>query len=243
MTKYDSMVRDDSTNRCSNRLLTMIFVAISLQTILFIGVAVGLYMAYENHRGDLNALGDVPWGDMASDLREQYLSMDKNAINDILTNSKNLTSKANLLVHSHAVTIAADTMKITSKAADNTDLVDTVRKIIFDVQKPVDQLKLLINEENAVSINTLITTVKHFTEQLDEIELKQLTDNIVKLIQKVLDGLNAEALQSLNTLLNELNLALKGENINLVHTLAQDTDKTVQSINGLIDLLGTLNKK
>jgi hypothetical protein len=85
--------------------------------------------------------------------------------------------------------------------------------------------------------------VKHFTEQLDEIELKQLTDNIVKLVQKVLDGLNAEALQSLNTLLNELNLALKGENINLVHTLAQDTDKTVQSINGLIDLLGTLNKK
>lgn len=243
MTKYNGMSADDSTNKCTNRLLSMIFVAISMQTILFIGIAVGIYVAYDNHRGDLNALGDVPWGDMANDLREQYLSMDKNAINDILSNSKNLTSKANLLVHSHAEIIATDTMKITSKAADNTDLVDTVRKIIFDVQKPVDQLKLLINEENTINIKMLINTIKHFTEQLNEIEIKQLSDSIVKLIQKVLEGLNAEALQSLNTLLNELNMALKGDNIKLVHTLAQDTDKTIHSINGLIDLLGTLNKK
>lgn len=240
MVKY---TKDDGTIKCTNRLLTMILVAISIQTILFIGLALGLYMAYDTHKHDLNALGAVPWGDMADDLKEQYLTMDKHAINDIIKNSKNLTNKANILVHNHGETIATDAVTITSKAAKNTDLIDTVRKIIFDVQKPVTELGKLINHDNTVDIHTIIKTIKHLSSQMDNIQVKKIADTVLALLKKIMNGLTPDALKSIEKLLRQLNEALKNENINTMHTLAEDTDKSIKSINSFLNLIGNINKK
>lgn len=240
MVKY---TKDDGTVKCTNRLLTLILVAISIQTILFIGLALGLYMAYDTHKHDLNALGAVPWGDMADDLKEQYLSMDKNAINDIIKNSKNLTNKANMLVHNHGDVIASDAMSITSKAAKNTDLIDVTRKILFDIQKPVKELGKLITHDNTVDIHTLIKTIRHISSQIDNIEVRKLADTILALLKKILNGLTPDALKSVEQLLKQLNEALKNENINTMHTLAEDTDKSIKSINSFLNLIGNINKK
>lgn len=240
MVKY---TKDEGTVKCTNRILSLILIAISIQTILFIGLALGFYMAYDTHKSDLNALGAVPWGDMADDLKEQYLSMDKNAINDIIKNSKNLTNKANMLVHHHGETIAFDAMEITSKAAKNTDLIDVARKILFDVQKPVNEIGKLVNHENTVDIHTVVKTIKHLSLQLESIEVKQLVDTLITLLKKLMDNLTPDALKSIETLLKQLNEALKNENINTMHSLAEDTDKSIKSINSFLNLIGNLNKK
>lgn len=240
MVKY---TKDDGTIKCTNRLLTMVLVAISIQTILFVGLTLGIYMAYDTHKHDLNALGAVPWGDMADDLKEQYLTMDKHAINDIIKNSKNLTNKANILIHSHGETIATDAVTITSKAAKNTDLIDTVRKIIFDVQKPVNELGKLITHDNTMDIHTLIKTIKHISSQIDNIQVKNIADTVLALLKKLLNGLTPEALKSIETLLKQLNEALKNDNIHTIHTLAEDTDKSIKSINNFLNLIGNINKK
>ena len=101
----------------------------------------------------------------------------------------------------------------------------------------------MINHDNTVDIHTLIKTIKHISSQIDSIQVKKLADTVLALLKKLLNGLTPDALKSIEKLLKQLNEALKNENINTMHTLAEDTDKSIKSINSFLQLIGNINKK
>lgn len=228
--------KDDGTVKCTNRLLIMIFVSLTLQTIIAIGLGAGLYMAYDNHRDDLNQLGAVPWGAMANDLKSQYMQMDKNAVSDIMKNAKNLTEKANTLVHTHGEDISSDLNTLTTKAVRNVDMVDMVRKMMLDVNKPLSEIVKLIDHKNTVDIKKLRETLLDFVTELDALHINKLILLSEELVEQLKTSLSPETIQDIGEIIDKANKLMNTENSKLVHDLAADADSSVRSINKLFSI-------
>lgn len=233
---------DDGTIKCTNRLLLMIFLSITIQTFITCGVGIGLYIAYDNHRSDLNELGSVPWGDMANDLKSQYLNMDKNALNDIIKNSKNITHKANLLVHTHVETLAEDVSEITGKVKDNTDLFDVARVMMYDLKKPIAEAVKLIDHKNTMDLKEMRSILKKLVTQMDAIQINKLIVLIEDVLQGMKDNITPETISDIVNMIDKLNKAFNNKNTKLVHDLAEDADNSVKSINKLFSLFESVKK-
>jgi hypothetical protein len=241
MTKFRNP--DDGTIKCTNRLLMLIFIAIALQTILVVGLAVGLYIAYDNHKDTFHELGAVPWGNMAQDLKSQYMNMDKDAVNEIISNSKNLTQKANLLVHMHADTVATDVNILTKKAVQNTDLIDVVRTMLYDMKKPINELVQLIDRKNTIDIQSIREMLLKFTSKLDAMQLNRLLGLVETLLKHLEESLTPETFKEIGDIIDKIDGFMNNENSKLVHDLAEDADHSVKSINKLFSLFENVNKR
>lgn len=237
------MKKDDHSKDCVTRLLTIITVFIAIQTISLGVIIYGVYTAYDRHKHDLNALGSVPWGDMANDLKSQYLHMDKNAINNIIKNSHNMTHKANLLVHTHGESIAEEINAVTKKASDNTDIIDLIRKMVYEVDKPIKEISDLISHQNMINIKEIVSTIANLTSKLDEIQLNKLVNIVIEILQKIMKDFTPETIQHISEVIKKMDSLMSEENNQLFHSLAEDTDHTVQSVNKLFKIFESVSTK
>lgn len=234
--------QDDGTVRCTNRLLLMIFISIAIQTIIYIGIGIGLFVVYDTHRHDINQLGSVPWGDMARDIKTTYLNMDKNAINDILTNSKNLTQKANLLIHTRGDPMLNKIDTVVAKAVRNTDLLDTAREIMYDTKKPLKEIVQLIDHSMTIDVKQIKYYLLQITKEMETIKVNKMIASISKIFKQVEASMTKENMDELTSFLHKFNHLLSQENTKLVHDLAEDADHSVQSINRLFKLFDTVKQ-
>lgn len=229
-------------SNCITRLLTIITVLISLQTISMTIIIYGIYTVYDNHRHDLKALGSVPWGEMARQISEQYMSMDKNAINNIITNSNNLTQKANLLVHTKGDKMADNFHTLSLKTLSNMDLFDITRTLLIDLKNPIHEINGLLNKDNTANIKDIIDLLRSLTGKLDDIQLNELIKTVTDLAQKLMKDLSPETMAQITSIVQKVDSLINEENTKLIHDLADDADHTVQSVNKLFSIFDK-NKK
>ena len=230
-------------SNCITRLLTIITIFIAVQTICMSVIIYGVYTAYDRHKHDLNAIGSVPWADMASQLSEQYLAMDKNAINNILVNSKNLTHKANLLVHTKGDRIAENFHDISRKTLDNVDMIDIVRKMLQSLNSPIEELNSLLNHDNTMNIKDIINVIQELSHKMDNLELNELIHVVKQLLEKLLKDLSPETMVQISSIVHKIDSLMNNNNTKLIHDLAEDADHTVRSVNRLFTLFKPINKK
>lgn len=212
---------DNGTLKCTNRLLMIIVVIISLQFFIFGALLIGIASFYEDNKEVVVAVSSMPWQSMANTVSEEYGLMDKKAFNKILDNTKNLTTNADLLVALHATPIAEEAHEVTTKAKGNVDLIDTVRKLIFTIQKPILEASNLVDHEQTVNIKTIIDIAKKILMKMDDMKISD--------IAKKLDAF------------------LSTENMSLIKTLAKDSDKltkdadvTFNNVNKIAEMLEKL---
>ena len=160
---------DNSSSGCTNRLLTMILILLSVQTLMFLVLAISIYSAYENHREDLHAIGDVPWGKMAHDFHNQYKRVNPTDISAILTNTRNMTQHGNNLLHRHIENILVDTETVIGEAKDNKDIFTQARGIMFKIRKPVDNIAKLVDDDAVVDIHETIKLLRDISKKIDDI--------------------------------------------------------------------------
>lgn len=190
---------DEGTLKCTNRLLMVIVVIMSLQFFIFGALMIGIASFYEDNKEVVVAVSSMPWQSMANTVSEEYAVMDKKAFNKILDNAKNITTNADLLVSLHATPMAEEAHEVTTKAKGNVDLVDTVRKLIFTLQKPIEEASKLVTHEETVNIKTIISIAKQLLVKMDELKMIEIADKLNKFLSK--------------------------ENMSLMETLAKDSDK------------------
>ena len=228
---------------CITRLLTIITMLIALQTASMSVIIYGVYTAYDRHKHDLNAIGAVPWGEMATQLSEQYMTMDKHAISHIIKNSKNFTHKANLLVHTKGDRIADNFHVLSEKTLNNIDIIDITRNMIQSLDSPVKEINRLLSHENTGDIKDIIKVMQVLSHKIDKLELNELITLITQLAQKLMKDLSPETMVQISSIVKKIDSLMNEENNKLMHDLAEDADHTAQSINRIFSIFKTFNKK
>lgn len=190
---------DEGTLKCTNRLLMIIVVIMSLQFFIFGALLVAIASFYEDNKEVVVAVSSMPWQSMANTVSEEYAIMDKKAFNKILDNTKNITTNADLLVSLHATPMAKEAHEVTTKAKGNVDIFDTVRKLIFTLQRPIEEASKLVTHEQTVNIQTIISIARQLLSKIDELKITEIVGKIDKFLSK--------------------------ENMSLIKTLTKDSDK------------------
>jgi len=231
------------SNTCVTRLLTMITLFLGIQTVSMSIIIYSIYSIYDTHRHDLNAIGAVPWGDMANNLKEHYMSMDMDTINNIIDNSNNVTLKANLMMHTQGDEIFNNFHEISKKVSKNSDMIDMTRRIIYKINQPVENVRSLLNNDNTGDIKDTIKLAKDISKKIDKFKLNELINALIDLSKKFIDSMTPEMLKEVSSIVHKIDGLMNENNNKLVHDLAEDADHTVQSVNKLFGLFKTINKK
>lgn len=230
---------DTSTSGCTNRLLTMILILLSVQTLMFLVLAISIYSAYENHREDLHAIGDVPWGKMAHDFHNQYKRVNPTDISAILTNARNMTTHGNNLLHRHIENILVDTEKVVGEAEDNKDIFTQARGIMFKVRKPVDNLGKLISDDAVLDIHETIKLLKDISEKIDDMDIKHLGEQILSALKRLLSRVTPAQLKQIHRTLGNLNNIMNASNVEVLTTVLKDADEGYRNVR---DFMGLFKK-
>lgn len=236
-------MKEEHKTTCITRLLTIITVLICVQTLSMSVIIYGVYTAYDRHRGDLMAIGNVPWAAMANDLREGYATLDKNTIQTIITNSHNLTQKANILIHTRADSLVENFHTMSVKGIQNMDIVDIVRKMVYTLQSPVKEINDLLDNDSTGDLKETIKLAKDISEKIDEMKLNDLINTMISLGQKMVKELKPEMLQEITSIVHKVDMLINKKNNKLVHDLAEEADHTVHAVNRLFELFKPINKK
>lgn len=231
------------SNPCVTRLLTIITLFLGVQTVSMSIIIYSIYSIYDTHRHDLNAIGAVPWGEMANKLKSHYMSMDMNTINNIIDNSNNLTLKANLMMHTQADEMMTNFHSLSKKASKNSDMIDMTRNIIYRINQPVENVRSLLNNDNTGDIKDTIKLAKDISKKIDRLKLNELINTFIDLSKKFIDSMTPEMLKELSSIVHKIDGLMNNHNNKLVHDLAEDADHTVQSVNKLFDIFKNINKK
>jgi len=173
----------------------------------------------------------------------QYMSIDKNAINVILKNSKNLTHRANILVHTHGYKILSDIDKASSKVAKNTDLVDSVRKIVYDIQQPLTQIKNVVTYENSVDVKKTLNQVSEIVGKINAIEVNRLIGVVIEFLEKIMKSMSPEMVKELVFIADKFNAFVSNDNTEKMENIVHDTDESMKSFTRIIDLFSKVPKQ
>ena len=199
---------DDGTIKCTNRLLIMVVGILTVQMVLFGGLMIGILNVYEENKHTVIAISSLPWQSMANDVSAEYAVMDKHAFNTILDNTKNATNAAKLVMYQHATPIAEDVHQMSDKAKENTDLIDTMRQLIFTIQQPVTEVSKLFSHKGTMDVQEIIELMKEILKNMEKTNVQ--------------------------VVVNKLNDLLSPDNTNLFLSLAKDSDTGFKNINKMV---------
>lgn len=223
---------------CITQLITIITILISIQTISMSVIIYGIYTAYDTHKQDLHALGAVPWGDMALDFSNQYKSIDKNAISNIIKHSLNMTQKANLLVHTKADKIVNN---LDNASETSVISIGYVRTMIRDLEDPIKRINGFVNKDNTHDMKDIIKNIQQLLHKLDDLQIEKLVNICIELGKKLVSNLTPTNIGKIISIVDKIDNLINKENTKLIHDLADDADHTVQSVNKLFKMFQ--NKK
>lgn len=230
---------DNSTSGCTNRLLTMILILLSVQTLMFLVLAISIYSAYENHREDLHAIGDVPWGKMAHDFHNQYKRVNPTDISAILTNARNMTQYGNNLLHRHIENILVDTETVLGEANDNKDIFTQARGIMFKIRNTVDNIAKLVDDDAVVDIHETIKLLKDISKKIDGMDIKHLGEQILKALKRLLSRVTPAQLKQIHKTLDNLNNIMNASNVEVLTNVLKDADEGYKNVR---DFMGLFKK-
>lgn len=223
---------------CITQMITIITILISIQTISMSVIIYGIYTAYDTHKHDLHALGAVPWGDMADDFSNQYKSIDKHAISNIIKNSFNMTQKANLLVHTKADKIVNNLDNVSETSVKT---VGYAIKMMQELEDPIKTINSFVNIDNTHDMKDIIKNTQLLIHKLDELQIKNLVNTCIELGKQLIGNLSPTNMGKILSIVNKIDKLINKENTKLIHDLADDADHTVQSVNKLFKMFQ--NKK
>ena len=226
-------MRKEDPQHTTNRLLKWLIAFAGIQlSLLLIGSSL-LVISLSENAPTIKKLGSIPWADIANDVTQQYQSMDKNALNQIISNSQNFTTRANYLVHHHGNRIVGGILQATSKISNNLDLVDVVRKLLYD-------LTPLINKDNSVDLKKTIDKLHSIADKVEPIDVNRFIAVLTTFLSKASNSMSPELLKELRFLSHEFRHFVDANNTKLIKNIVEDTDVSLKNFNKLMDIVKRL---
>jgi len=219
----------------TNCILAWILVFTVIQAIFIVSLGVFATITVTEHTPTLQKLGSIQWGDIAQDISNRYMSMDKDALNTILRDTKNFTSRANHIVNKDGSRIFSDLSKTTTRVANNIDLLNIVRKMLYD-------LTPLINKSNSVDLKDTINKVHAIVKRVDAVRVNDFIAVLTQFLKKVTLSMNPELLKELRFIAGEFRQFVAVDNTNIIKGIAKDTDESLKTFNRLVDAFAKLRK-
>ena len=211
---------------CITRLLGVITILLTLQTIFVSVIIYGVYNVYDTHKHDLKAIGKVPWGDMAQKITDQYMSMDVNTFNDILKDSKNATHKANLFLHSDVEQTMQDIDVITKKSLHTLE----------SIQAPIKQITAVLSTDNSEHITDIIGLLRSISSRMDQLNIEKFVNTLVFIANILKENTSKENIKHIYSIIYKMDSIMTKKNNKLVHDIVEDTDHTIRSVHKILDV-------
>ena len=220
--KYENVGgKMDRQAMCANRQLSWILIASTIQTTILIVLGFSLLVTYENHKHDFESVGNIAWADIAESVNYQYQSLDKDILKDILNDAKNTTISAKKIVNNDVAGTVKDARVVMNSVMKNVYVIDSVKKMIHDVQKPIDVVVEGITPELMSDIQQTVKLTNKMLKNMDDVHLPNLMAKLTTALAGVLTK----------------------ENVKTFHDLAKDTDNSIKSSEEFVSVVKSLNKK
>lgn len=219
----------------TNRLLAWILVFSAIQCTIIAFFSSMTVVTISDHAPTIQKLGSIQWGDIASDITQRYLDMDKDSINNIIKDTKNFTVQAKNIVSKNGAQIFSDLSRTTRKVSKNVDILDIVRKMLYD-------LTPLINKGNSIDLKATIDKAHAIINKVDAIHINKFITALTAFLEKSTNTMSPEVFKELKFIAAEFHAFLEAENTNLVKNIAKDTDDSLKNFNRLIDAFSRLKK-
>lgn len=211
----------------------LLFTALQAMIISILGVFA--VVTVSEHAPTIQKLSSIHWGDIAQDISNRYMSMDKDSLNVILRDTKNFTARAKHIVNKDGSRIFADLSKTTTKVANNVDILDITRKMLYD-------LTPLINKGNSVDLKDSIDKVHQIVKRLDVVNVNEFIAVLTQFLKKATTSMSPELLKELRFIASEFRQFVADDNTKVIKGIAKDTDDSLKNFNRLVNAFSTLRK-
>lgn len=211
----------------------LLFTAIQAAIIAMLGIFAVITVS--EHAPTIQKLNSIHWGDIAQDISNRYMSMDKDSLNVILRDTKNFTARVKHIVNKDGSRIFSDLSKTTAKVANNVDILDITRKMLYD-------LTPLINKDNSVDLKDSIDKVHQIVKRLDAVHVNEFIAVLTQFLKKATSSMSPELIKELRFIASEFHQFVADDNTKVIKGIAKDTDDSLKNFNRLVNAFATLKK-
>jgi hypothetical protein len=224
-----------TNNANTNCILKGILLCTAFQATIVSILVIFAVVTVSDHAPTIQKLSSIHWADIAQDISNRYMSMDKDSLNVILRDTKNFTARAKHIVNEDGSRIFADLSKTTTTVANNIDILAITRKMLYD-------LTPLINKDNSVDLKDSIDKVHNIVKRLDLVHINEFISVLTQFLKKTTSSMSPELLKELRFIATEFRQFVADDNTKVIKGIAKDTDDSLKNFNRLVNAFATLRK-
>ena len=228
---------------CTNRLLTILVVFSTVQTIFLTMAGFGILMAYEDHKDDIQKINAIDWGATATSASEAALALDARQLVSILKNAENATLGANSAIRDHGSQAFENLHQFSDKAMENKELFTDVRKSMIAAREPLREIAMLFDTgargDLKSSFKLLHVILKHF----NDIPFNSMIKLMIEVFELAKKDLNPKNVQEIVQFANKMNTFMSGNETKTLKDITKNTNKALEDtdkvLNQIFNIDGT----
>lgn len=230
---------------CTNRLLTILVVFSTVQTIFLTMAGFGILMAYEDHKDDIQQISAIDWGATATSASEAALALDSRQLISILKNAENATVGANSVLRDHGSQAFENLHQFSDKAMENKELFTDVRTSMIAAREPLREIAMLFDTgargDLKSSFKLLHIILKHF----NDVPFTSMIKLMVEVFELAKKDLNPKNVVEIVEFANKMNKFMSANETKTLKDITTSTDKalrdTDQILNQIFNIDGRRN--